>query len=62
MVIVSSLDTAGRGDLVAARIMSTTDPHALGGLMSVVGEGEGQIPAFAVPLVRPTPLRALSRR
>ncbi|MEU6548397.1 hypothetical protein [Streptomyces sp. NPDC046859] len=38
MVIVSSLDTAGRDGLVAARIMSTTDPHALGGLMSVVGE------------------------
>ncbi|MFF4088850.1 DEAD/DEAH box helicase family protein [Streptomyces nigra] len=33
MVIVSSLDTAGRDDLVVARIMSTTDPHALGGLM-----------------------------
>ncbi|MFG2785751.1 Helicase associated domain protein [Streptomyces prunicolor] len=48
MVIVSSLDTAGRDDLVAARVMSTTDPHALGGLMSVVGEGEDQIPALTV--------------
>jgi superfamily II DNA or RNA helicase len=48
MVIVSSLDTAGRDDLVAARIMSTTDPHALGGLMSVVGQGEDQIPTLTV--------------
>ncbi|MGW8700271.1 Helicase associated domain protein [Streptomyces eurythermus] len=48
MVIVSSLDTTGRDDLVAARIMSTTDPHALGGLMSVVGEAEDQIPALTV--------------
>ncbi|MFF7105214.1 Helicase associated domain protein [Streptomyces nigra] len=48
MVIVSSLDTSGHDDLVAARVMSTTDPHALGGLMSVVGEGEDQIPALTV--------------
>jgi superfamily II DNA or RNA helicase len=48
MVIVSSLDTSGRDDLVAARVMSTTDPHALGGLMSVVGEGADQIPALTV--------------
>ncbi|MBT2674783.1 Helicase associated domain protein [Streptomyces sp. ISL-14] len=48
MVIVSSLDTAGRDDLVAARVMSTTNPHALGGLMSVVGEREDQIPALTV--------------
>ncbi|WP_283959495.1 DEAD/DEAH box helicase [Streptomyces sp. 35G-GA-8] len=48
MVIVSSLDTAGRDDLAAARIMSTTDPHALGGLMSVVGKGQDQIPALTV--------------
>ncbi|MFF3467603.1 Helicase associated domain protein [Streptomyces sp. NPDC002619] len=48
MVIVSSMDTSGRDDLVAARVMSTTDPHALGGLMSVVGEGEDQIPALTV--------------
>ncbi|MEV7325245.1 Helicase associated domain protein [Streptomyces sp. NPDC093970] len=48
MVIVSSLDTSGHDDLVAARVMSTTDPHALGGLMSVVGEREDQIPALTV--------------
>ncbi|AQW56245.1 DEAD/DEAH box helicase family protein [Streptomyces violaceusniger] len=48
MVIVSSLDASGRDDLVAAHVMSTTDPHALGGLMSVVGEGEDQIPALTV--------------
>ncbi|MEV7871427.1 Helicase associated domain protein [Streptomyces sp. NPDC088124] len=48
MVIVSSLDTSARDDLVAARVMSTTDPHALGGLMSVVGDGEDQIPALTV--------------
>jgi predicted helicase len=48
MVIVSSLDASGRDDLVAARVMSTTSPHALGGLMSVVGEGQDQIPALTV--------------
>ncbi|MEV6133846.1 Helicase associated domain protein [Streptomyces violaceusniger] len=48
MVIVSSLDADGRDDLVGAHVMSTTDPHALGGLMSVVGEGEDQIPALTV--------------
>ncbi|WP_432185687.1 Helicase associated domain protein [Streptomyces tendae] len=48
MVIVSSLDTSGRDDLVAARVMSTTNPHALGGLMPVVGEGEDQIRALTV--------------
>ncbi|MFG3498736.1 DEAD/DEAH box helicase family protein [Streptomyces sp. NPDC047928] len=48
MVIVSSLDTAGRDDLVAARVGSTSDPHALGALMSVVGEGHDQIPALTV--------------
>ncbi|WP_405763974.1 Helicase associated domain protein [Streptomyces sp. NBC_00080] len=48
MVIVSSLDASGHDDLVAARVMSTTDPHALGGLMSVVGEGDDQIPALTV--------------
>ncbi|MFI9255804.1 DEAD/DEAH box helicase family protein [Streptomyces sp. NPDC053069] len=41
MVIVSSMDVAGRDELVAARIMSTTSPHALGGLMSAVGERRG---------------------
>lgn len=30
MVIVSSMDVAGRPDLVAARVTSTTSPHALG--------------------------------
>ncbi|MFI1855540.1 Helicase associated domain protein [Streptomyces sp. NPDC020480] len=48
MVIVSSLDTSGRDDLVAARVMSTTNPHALGALMSVVGERTDQIPALTV--------------
>ncbi|MFF2205497.1 DEAD/DEAH box helicase family protein [Streptomyces sp. NPDC058145] len=48
MLIVSSLDTNAREDLVAARVMSTTSPHALGGLMSVVGEGEDQIRALTV--------------
>nr|WP_253268123.1 DEAD/DEAH box helicase family protein [Streptomyces asoensis] len=48
MVIVSSLDASGHDGLVAARVMSTTDPHALGGLMSVVGEGDDQIPALTV--------------
>ncbi|MFJ9662135.1 DEAD/DEAH box helicase family protein [Streptomyces griseoflavus] len=48
MVIVSSLDTSGRDDLVAARVMSTTNPHVLGGLMSVIREGQDQIPALTV--------------
>ncbi|MFD7900568.1 Helicase associated domain protein [Streptomyces sp. NPDC059743] len=48
MVIVSSLDAAGRDDLVDARVMSTTDPVSLAGLMSVVGEEEDQIPALTV--------------
>ncbi|WP_166028463.1 DEAD/DEAH box helicase [Streptomyces chilikensis] len=48
MVIVSSLDAAGRDDLVDARVMSTGDPHALGGLMSVVGDSEDEIPALTV--------------
>ncbi|MFF8431688.1 Helicase associated domain protein [Streptomyces sp. NPDC016566] len=48
MVIVSSMDAGGRADLVAARVMSTADPYALGGLMSVVGEAEDQIPALTV--------------
>ncbi|MEU7291545.1 DEAD/DEAH box helicase family protein, partial [Streptomyces flaveolus] len=48
MVIVSSMDASGRDDLAAARVMSTTNPHALGGLMSVVGEREDQIPALTV--------------
>lgn len=48
MVIVSSMDASGRDSLVAARVMSSTDPVALAGLMSVVGEGEDQIPALTV--------------
>ncbi|MGW1591909.1 Helicase associated domain protein [Streptomyces sp. NPDC002386] len=48
MVIVSSMDAEGRADLVAARVLSTADPYALGGLMSVVGEGEDQIRALTV--------------
>ncbi|MEH0516739.1 DEAD/DEAH box helicase family protein [Streptomyces sp. B21-079] len=48
MVIVSSLDASGHDGLVAARVVSTTDPHALGGLMSVVGERDDQIPALTV--------------
>lgn len=48
MVIVSSMDAEGRPDLVAARVLSTADPYALGGLMSVVGEGEDQIRALTV--------------
>ncbi|MFJ4585138.1 DEAD/DEAH box helicase [Streptomyces echinatus] len=48
MVIVSSMDAAGRADLVAARVMSTADPYALSGLMSVVGRSEDHIPALTV--------------
>ncbi|MFD7764734.1 DEAD/DEAH box helicase [Streptomyces microflavus] len=48
MVIVSSMDASGRDALVAARVMSSTDPVALAGLMSVVGEAEDQIPALTV--------------
>ncbi|XQE77542.1 Helicase associated domain protein [Streptomyces microflavus] len=48
MVIVSSMDASGRDSLVAARVMSSTDPVALAGLMSVVGEGEDQIRALTV--------------
>ncbi|MGW0669900.1 Helicase associated domain protein [Streptomyces sp. NPDC002746] len=48
MVIVSSMDAAGRDSLVAARVMSSTDPVALAALMSVVGEGEDEIPALTV--------------
>ncbi|MEV8061649.1 DEAD/DEAH box helicase family protein [Streptomyces antimycoticus] len=47
-MIVSSMDVAGQDDLVAARVMSTTNPHALAALMSVVGEGEDQISALTV--------------
>ncbi|MEV7691532.1 DEAD/DEAH box helicase family protein [Streptomyces bungoensis] len=43
MVIVSFLDTNVREDLVAVRVMSTTSPHALGGLMSVVEDEADQM-------------------
>ncbi|MYX99865.1 DEAD/DEAH box helicase family protein [Streptomyces sp. SID486] len=48
MVIVSSLDAAGRDDLVAARVGSTSDPLALAAAMSVVGEGPDQLRALTV--------------
>ncbi|MFF9286425.1 DEAD/DEAH box helicase [Streptomyces griseosporeus] len=48
MVIVSSLDAAGRDDLLAARVGSTSSPLALAAAMSVVGEGPDQIPALTV--------------
>ncbi|WP_030705933.1 DEAD/DEAH box helicase family protein, partial [Streptomyces griseus] len=48
MVIVSSMDAAGRDNLVAARIMSSSDPVTLAALMSVVGEREDQIPALTL--------------
>ncbi|MEU3411302.1 Helicase associated domain protein [Streptomyces sp. NPDC006658] len=48
MVIVSSLDAAGRDDLVAARVGSTSDPLALAAAMSVVGERPDQIQALTV--------------
>ncbi|MFK0264229.1 Helicase associated domain protein [Streptomyces angustmyceticus] len=48
MVIVSSMDTAGREDLTAARIGSTANPQALASLLSVVGPGPDQLPALTV--------------
>ncbi|MER5881126.1 Helicase associated domain protein [Streptomyces sp. NPDC001910] len=48
MVIVSSMDVEGRSDLVAAHVMSATDPRTLAALMSVVGDEEDQIPALTV--------------
>jgi len=48
MVVVSSLDAAGRDDLVAARMGSTSDPLALAAAMSVVGEGPDQLRALTV--------------
>ncbi|MFD7552593.1 Helicase associated domain protein [Streptomyces sp. NPDC059816] len=48
MVIVSSMDAAGRDALVAARVMSSSDPVTLAALMSVVGEGADQIPALTL--------------
>ncbi|MEV5477862.1 Helicase associated domain protein [Streptomyces sp. NPDC052207] len=48
MVIVSSMDVEGRSDLVAAQVMSATDPRTLAALMSVVGDEEDEIPALTV--------------
>ncbi|MGW3359966.1 DEAD/DEAH box helicase family protein [Streptomyces bungoensis] len=48
MVIVSSLDAAGRDDLVAARVGSTSDPLAPAAAMSVVGEGTDYIRVLTV--------------
>ncbi|MEV7060910.1 Helicase associated domain protein [Streptomyces microflavus] len=48
MVIVSSMDASGRDSLVAARVMSSSDPVTLAALMSVVGEGADQIPALTL--------------
>ncbi|MFJ3339211.1 hypothetical protein [Streptomyces sp. NPDC086766] len=45
---VANLDTSGIDDLVAARVGSTSNPHALAALMSVAGEGADQIPALTV--------------
>ncbi|MEV6476988.1 Helicase associated domain protein [Streptomyces sp. NPDC051657] len=48
MVIVSSMDASGRDNLVAARVMSSSDPVTLAALMSVVGERADQIPALTL--------------
>ncbi|MFI9262175.1 Helicase associated domain protein [Streptomyces sioyaensis] len=48
MVIVSSMDAAGREDLAAARVGSTSDATSLAALLSVVGEGADQVPAVTV--------------
>ncbi|MFB6986088.1 Helicase associated domain protein [Streptomyces sp. NPDC056304] len=48
MIIVSSMDTAGHDRLAAAQVGSTSSPQALAALMSVVGEGEDQLPALTV--------------
>ncbi|MGW2922863.1 Helicase associated domain protein [Streptomyces angustmyceticus] len=48
MVIVSSMDAAGREDLAAARVGSTSDATLLAALLSVVGEGADQVPAVTV--------------
>ncbi|MFC4466833.1 hypothetical protein ACFPH6_20255 [Streptomyces xiangluensis] len=47
MVIACFLDTAGRDDLVAAHVMSSTDPRALGGFrrrQSTPGSAQPQGP------------------
>ncbi|SDN74753.1 DEAD/DEAH box helicase [Streptomyces wuyuanensis] len=48
MVVVSSMDAAAHGLLAARRVGSTSSPQALAALMSVVGEGEDQLPALTV--------------
>ncbi|MBT2442542.1 Helicase associated domain protein [Streptomyces sp. ISL-36] len=48
MVIVSSMDTAAHDALAARKVGSTSSPQALAALMSVVGEGEHQLPALTV--------------
>ncbi|MFF3547502.1 DEAD/DEAH box helicase family protein [Streptomyces platensis] len=48
MVIMSSMDAAGREDLVEARVGSTDAATSLAALLSVVGEGSGQIPTLTV--------------
>ncbi|MFI0716363.1 Helicase associated domain protein [Streptomyces inhibens] len=48
LVIVSSMDTAAHDALAARRIGSTNNSQALAALMSVVGEGQDQIPALTV--------------
>lgn len=48
MVIVSSMDAAGRDALVSARVTSSSDPVTLAALMSVVGEREDQIQALTL--------------
>ncbi|MFI5740935.1 Helicase associated domain protein [Streptomyces anulatus] len=48
MLIVSSMDAAGRDALVAARVTSSSDPVTLAALMSVVGERADQIPALTL--------------
>ncbi|MEU2119446.1 Helicase associated domain protein [Streptomyces sp. NPDC016459] len=48
MVIVSSMDTTAHDTLAARRVGSTSSPLALAALMSVVGEGDDQLPALTV--------------
>ncbi|MFJ9080348.1 Helicase associated domain protein [Streptomyces sp. NPDC102278] len=48
MVIVSSMDSAGHAALAARRVGSTSSSEALAALMSVVGEGQDQLPALTV--------------
>ncbi|WP_187282508.1 DEAD/DEAH box helicase [Streptomyces sp. MS191] len=48
MVIVSSMDAAAHDALAARRVGSTSSPESLAALMSVVGEGDDQLPALTV--------------